>query len=91
MRPGIAMPSGMPRGHDSSRFGAIPEDLFLATVRNVSLLLKGSPGLEKELAWQESSDSSPAGHCHQSLRPAFYSYHLSKTSRDHLPYKEVEV
>lgn len=62
MSPGIAMPSRMPCSRSRSRLGTSPEDTSVATIKHVSLLPKGSPGLKKLLVWQESSHSRPGGH-----------------------------
>ena len=60
--PGVAMPSRMPCSRLHSRLGTSPKDTSAAIIKHISLLPKGSPGLKKLLAWQESSDSRPGGH-----------------------------
>lgn len=51
----------MPCSSQNSRLWIIPRDTDRATIKAACLLLKGSRRLEKELLWQDSRDSNPAG------------------------------
>lgn len=55
------MPFRMPCSHLRSRLGTSPKETSVAIIKHVPLLPKGSPGLKKVPAWQESSDSGPGG------------------------------
>lgn len=57
VRPRTAMHPRMHHGNQSSRPGAMPKDLSVATIKDAPLLLKGSPGLHTE--WHSRNPASP--------------------------------